>query len=133
MPVTTDAFNGSQIAQDALAPGTVTTTWEKRHEAHRERLARVEARAEAIEPGRAAKTVIAGIIVAAAWLAGKACRVLFRAAAFGVACAQVGWADGTGRGPTKGALAEENARLRAELARWSGDEHAAAVIGASRR
>jgi hypothetical protein len=96
--------------------------------AREERLDRIRAEAATMRPGRSAMTFVASVLFGAAWVLGKAMKVVWTSLAFTVAAWRVGWNDALGRGPSKSQLLEENRLLRVELERWSGDAAATARI-----
>jgi len=144
MAITRESLHGVQpgepdlVAQTlaelpGLAPEQVDSQRALARQMREERLGRIQAKASAYEPRKAALLLVASLIVGVFWLLGKAAKVVFRASAFTVAAAQVGWADGTGRGPTKAELAEEARRLRQEVVRLGGSAPDTAPAGWERR
>jgi hypothetical protein len=73
--------------------------------------------ARAAKPGRAALTVIAGVLFGAGWVVYKAFAVLWLALSWCFTAARLGWREAHGNQPTRSSLREENDRLRQELKR----------------
>lgn len=66
--------------------------------------ARISTQAEAIRPGRALLTLIAGLFFAIGWLTAKTFGVLWLVVAWSIAAVKVGWQEGRGqhRAPLSG-------------------------------
>lgn len=129
MPITRESFNGQpepatepDLVEQYADPGLLGPPLpsDVRRAIREQRLYRIQAKADRYQPKRAALLLAASLLFGVFWAAGWACKRLFKAAAWTVAAAQVGWQDGMGLGPTKAEVAEENRLLREEVMRLGG-------------
>jgi hypothetical protein len=120
--VTADAAALDGHAQPETA-GTAPRGYTPRHALDRKTVDLITEQARQARPGHAFLTIIGSILFAAGWLTARTFAALFLAAAWMFTAARMGWRQARGvplSQPDVGEVLEENARLRAAIARLGG-------------